>query len=103
MQIAIETRGTQQPKLFDAVSEAINKIDSSTYLQWGVVLSIIMLVAWSITFKVTTEAQIHRLEEKNDEMSIQLAKLQTTLPSRDWLELKFNTLEEQLGSKSKSK
>ncbi len=102
MQIAIESRGpaliTQIKK---AVADTFTKLDNSTYIQYGVVVSIIMLVAWSITFKVTTEAQITRLKEKLEEANSTLIKIQTTLPSKDWLELKFSTLEAQLGNKQK--
>lgn len=101
MQITIEHRPALITKIREAVADTFTKIDSSTYLQWGVVVSIITLVAWSITFKVTTEAQISRLTEKLEENDAQLAKLQSTLPSKDWLELKFSTLEAQLGSKPK--
>ncbi len=101
MQITIEHHW---PALINKIREAVadfTKLDNTTYLQWSLVLSIIMLVAWSITFKVTTEAQISRLTEKLEENDAQLAKLQSTLPSKDWLELKFSTLEAQLGSKPK--
>ena len=88
-------------KPIDAVSEKIQAIGQSSYLQISTVILLISLAAWTVGFKVTTENMINNLRESDDRTNAALNDLRASLPSRDWLELKFANLEEQIGGNKK--
>lgn len=93
------TGSSNTHKTIKAVAEEIKNIGNSAYLSFSLVVMIISLTAWFITFKVNAEASIRQLTNETEGLRIELKELRTSLPSKDWLELKFSSLEEQLIAK----
>lgn len=83
------------------VAEDIEKISNNAYVSMSLVISIIGLTAWFITFKVNAEASIRELASDTAKLHLELKEMKSSLPSRDWLELKFENLEAQLGGSKK--
>lgn len=81
---------------FHAVAEKINAIGSNTYVQWGTMIAIITLVAWFVAFKTSAENAISRLSDENQTLRVELKEMKAALPSKDWLELKFQNLQDQM-------
>lgn len=87
--------------LFKAVADEAKNIGTNGYISISLVVMIISLTAWFITFKVNAEASIRALTDDAASMKIELKELKTSLPSKDWLELKFENLEAQLSASKK--
>lgn len=104
MQSIVTSNGkpTTHTKLSSAVSEKIQAIGQSSYLQISTVILLISLAAWTVGFKTTTENMLNNLRESDDRTNAALNDLRASLPSRDWLELKFANLEEHIGAPKKS-
>lgn len=102
-QILDRSQGSYTHQLFEAVAEKINTISGNSYVQLSLVLSIIGLVAWFVAFKTNAENIMHQLGSENAAIKLELKELRQELPSRDWLELKFQNLEAQFSSKKTGK
>lgn len=100
----IDVPGTYSQNFFSAVAEKLNTIGGNTYVQIGTVISLVGMVAWFISFKVNAETAIIQSQKDIANLQTELKEIRQELPSRDWLELKFQNLEAQLSaSKSKGK
>lgn len=100
---AVKRHGTFATHILSAVSDQIKNISANAYVSGSLVVMIISLTAWFITFKVNAEASIRELTADSEALKTELKELKQALPSRDWLELKFSSLEDRLTLKKYGK
>lgn len=82
--------------IIEIVSDKLNLISGNTYLQLGQVIAIISLVFWLATFKANAEYRDERHGEEIEKLKSEVLELKKSIPSKDWLELKFQNLNDQI-------
>jgi predicted RND superfamily exporter protein len=90
-------------KTISAVAEKINTISGNSYVQLSLVISLIGLVAWFVAFKTNAENVMEHLASENMAIKLEIKELRNELPSRDYLDLKFQNMEALIASKKAGK
>ena len=78
------------------MAEKLNTFSSSTYVQMGTVVSIILLTAFLISSKVNTEADVRRLDADQKRMESRFEKLENSVPTKSEINLQFQNVVLQL-------
>jgi hypothetical protein len=65
-------------------------------------MSIIGLVAWFVAFKTNAENIMAQLGTENAAIRLEMKEMRNDLPSRDYLDLKFQNMEALIAASKKS-
>lgn len=82
----------QKIKSLQTVTEKLQTISHSVYIQWGIVLSMLALTAFFVEFRVSTLAAIEQLEKATAKQEQKLDYFEKSYPNKEWLEAKLESI-----------
>src|SRR3990172_2266896 len=87
MEVAILKRSK-----WSSVAEKLQTIGTQTYLQWGIVVTLLAVVALFVEFRVSTQAELRSLNRTQEHQGQQIETIKENYPTKEWMEIKLENI-----------
>lgn len=77
---------------WSSVSEKLQTIGTQTYLQWGIVVTLLALTALFVEFRVTTQVQLKQLQQVDERNEKEMETIKQNYITKDWLDAKLENI-----------